>query len=218
MSYELRNREQLGDLSFSFKRPRWLRKAQPGKILKKYALPIGLVAGSLFIPGVAPLAGKVIMGGAKFAGRGILRTGRLLRRGATGFFKSPVPKDFIGPPAPAGTPGTESMAEGLFSFGRNLIRQPSGTPPIGEDIPTATGPGFSPVPSIPTGPGVQNDAATMQTSGGGSGGMSPTTPFMDEATPEAAGAGAPKPGMSPLLIIGGLLLVGSMVKKSSRRR
>jgi hypothetical protein len=202
MSYELGNLSNVEDrnnLGFSLKPPKWLRKAQPGKILKKYALPIAAIGAAFLIPGAAPLLAKGAVGAGKFLGRGAIGAGRVFGKGGASLFKFGKkllsPDQLIGPPAPPGTP----------DFGSQ--------PP-----PAATAPGFSPVPSIPTGPEVQSEAATMQTGGGGGGGMSPTAPFMDEAAPETAGAGVPKPGMSPLLIIGGLLLVGSMFKKSSRRR
>lgn len=48
-------------LGFSLKPPKWLRKAQPGKILGKAALPLGVIAGALLIPGV----GGALVGGLK---------------------------------------------------------------------------------------------------------------------------------------------------------
>lgn len=68
--------EQLG---FSLKPPSWLRKAQPGKILAKAAVPLA-VGASLFIPGVAPAALAVV----KTVGAGALSAGKLLGKGAIG--------------------------------------------------------------------------------------------------------------------------------------
>lgn len=63
----------LEGLGFSLKPPKWLRKAQPGKLLKKAAPPLAIGA-SLFVPGVAPAVaavGKGIFGAAKAVGGGL---------------------------------------------------------------------------------------------------------------------------------------------------
>jgi hypothetical protein len=52
-------------LGFSLKPPKWVRKAQPGKILKKIALPAAAVGAALLIPGV----GGAIVGGISAAAR-----------------------------------------------------------------------------------------------------------------------------------------------------
>lgn len=55
-------------LGFSLKPPKWLRKMQPGKVLKKLAVPLAIGAGALLIPGVAPAAAGLIRGAAGAAG------------------------------------------------------------------------------------------------------------------------------------------------------
>jgi hypothetical protein len=70
-------------LGLSLKRPKWLRKMQPGKVLKKIAAPLALVGGALLIPGAGAMlvkgaAGAVrgAAGAARFAGKGLLKGGK----------------------------------------------------------------------------------------------------------------------------------------------
>jgi len=83
---ELPGGRTLGDLGFSLKPPKWIRKAQPGKFIKKHALAIGLIGGSLLIPGVAPLAARGLVGAGRLAGRGFVGAGRLVGKAGRGAF------------------------------------------------------------------------------------------------------------------------------------
>ena len=93
-------------LGFSLKPPKWLRKAQPGKILKKIAVPAALV-GAMFIPGVAPAALAVLKGAGGLALKGgglLLKGGKVAVGGATkvlGFGKSSPKPPAWGLPAAA---------------------------------------------------------------------------------------------------------------------
>lgn len=67
-------------LGFSLKPPKWLRKLQPGKVLKK-ALPFAAGAAALFIPGVGPaIAGAAsgLLSAGRAAAPLILRGGKAL--------------------------------------------------------------------------------------------------------------------------------------------
>jgi hypothetical protein len=69
-------------LGFSLKRPRWLRKIQPGIFLQKHALPIAAIGASFFIPGAAALAAKGLVGAGKLAtggARGLLNLARSVK-------------------------------------------------------------------------------------------------------------------------------------------
>lgn len=68
----------LSGLGFSLKPPKWLRKMQPGKILKKAALPLAIGA-ALFIPGALPLLAKGVVGASKL----VVGGGRLVAKGVT---------------------------------------------------------------------------------------------------------------------------------------
>jgi hypothetical protein len=54
-------------LGFSLRPPKWLRKAQPGRILKKAAIPLAIIGGTLLIPGV----GGAVVGGLTAAGKAV---------------------------------------------------------------------------------------------------------------------------------------------------
>jgi hypothetical protein len=62
----------IDQLGFSLKPPKWLRKAQPGKILKKAAIPLAVVGATLLIPG----AGGVIASAALAAAKGAAKLGK----------------------------------------------------------------------------------------------------------------------------------------------
>jgi hypothetical protein len=69
-------------LGFSLKRPRWLRKIQPGIFLQKHALPIAAIGAAFFIPGAAALAAKGLVGAGRLAtggARGILNLARSVK-------------------------------------------------------------------------------------------------------------------------------------------
>jgi hypothetical protein len=232
-NYELRSLD--GGLGFSLKPPKWARKMQPGKILKKIAIPLAVVGGALLIPGGGALLAKGLVGGAKLAvggarlaGKGIFGAGKLLRKGAIGLFKSPVPKDFIGPPAPSGTPGSESVIQQALDVAKQFA--PTENVPGGSmTMPTTPSPATTPS----GGDGGNYAPGGGGGYGGGGGGSYASYPSSaaamdesapDESAPAAAGVGPPQPGMMvPLLIGAGALLLfsrtaGRSVGRSRRAR
>jgi hypothetical protein len=76
----------LSGLGFSLKPPKWIRKMQPGKVLKKVAVPLAIVAGAVLIPGAAPLLAKGLLGAGKLAlgaGKLALGAGKFAFKAAT---------------------------------------------------------------------------------------------------------------------------------------
>lgn len=97
----------LADVGFSLKPPKWIRKAQPGKILKKIAVPLAIGAGTLLVPGAGTLAAKGIVGAAKLAlgaGKGIVKAG--------GLFGKLLAKKAAGPVAQAAVESVLPTSEG----------------------------------------------------------------------------------------------------------
>lgn len=144
-------------LGFSLKPPKWIRKAKPGKILAKIAVPAAVIGASFLIPGV---------GGALV--KGITSAGGMLFRGATAAGKAvvgaggAVAKAAAPVIAPA-TKAVEVVAPGLIPPPIQALL-PGGVPsgPGGSvDAPAGGGGGYSPT----FGPqqdvyGPQQDAAT----------------------------------------------------------
>lgn len=184
-------------LGFSLKPPKYLRKFQPGKVLKKLAVPAAIGA-TLFIPGVAPAlatVGRGVVTGIKGAGSAVV-----------GLFR-PKPKlptqslqAALGLPTLTPKPRTGILGLGIPPFS---------TPPfatVPESIPTV-----SPVPSIeqfPTVASPQYDA-----SGGGGGAGSGIAP----APSAEPGPGEPAPQAASLLVPG-LILLGVMAMSRRKRR
>jgi hypothetical protein len=195
--YALNGYEPLG---FSLKPPRWLRKAQPGKILKKVAIPAAIV-GAMFIPGVAPLAlkagGMLLKGGV-----GVVKAGGGLVRGAGGLVRG------------AATGGAKAVT-GLF--GKRTIAALQAPPTMGTpgfEYPQAPAPAPAQTPtfvpaeyqtSYPMAPQM------MQASAGGGVEM----PMMETGPGPEAGAKVLGPG---LVVVGGLVALGLIASMSSRRR
>jgi hypothetical protein len=137
MSYHLVD-DYGNTMGFSLRPPKWLRKAQPGKILAKAAVPIGVVAGSLLIPGVgSALVGALTAGGGAVA-RGMMSLGKtafqVLKPGLTQ--TSPISTiaktaQILGPQLPFGIPNQ-----------------------VPQDLSSPVMPGA--VPGIPQGPSVQS--------------------------------------------------------------
>jgi len=123
--YVLHGYEPDNMLGFSLKPPRWLRKAQPGKILKKVAIPAAIV-GAMFIPGVAPLALKAGAGLLK-GGAGLLRGGFSAAKKIPGIFSRPsaVPTR----PPVMGEPGYQYPTAGTPPFVPPTMDYPPFSPP-----------------------------------------------------------------------------------------
>ena len=108
MSYVLRRHaessfesRQLEGLGFSLKPPKWLRKAQPGKILAKVAVPAAAITAAALIPGVAPLALTVAKGA-------LVKGGKLF--GSAARAAGGVVRNVLAPP-PAPAPTTPPFVE-----------------------------------------------------------------------------------------------------------
>jgi hypothetical protein len=104
-----RSMNALGEIGFSLKPPRWLRKMQPGKVLVKYGLPAAAVAATFFIPGVAPAAARIVAGGARL----LTRSGGAVGRKVASLFKSHPGTPPITSPGPA-SPGPASPEQAAW--------------------------------------------------------------------------------------------------------
>lgn len=100
-------------LGFSLRPPKWLRKAQPGKILKKAALPLAVIGGALLIPGVGGAIAAGLKFGAVKAGGAALR----LAKGAPSAMRSRVVSRTVEritlPPMPSPVPHIEALPTGV---------------------------------------------------------------------------------------------------------
>ena len=121
---ELAHTSQLGDLGISFRRPRWLRKLRPLRVLRKIAVPLAVAGGALLIPGVAPLALK--------AAGGLWRGGRWIGRQAVRAVSTRRPRFTARAPvfAPRGAPPAAAvefeppMEPGVTSFATAAYQAP----------------------------------------------------------------------------------------------
>ena len=120
----------LGDLGISLRPPKWLRKAQPGKILKKYGLPAAAVA-AFFVPGVAPVVTKYAFGAAKLALRGGKAVGRGVARRVVGLFRPRAGTPPITEPRAPSAPSTPEQAffEAASRYGATPPPAPEFAPP-----------------------------------------------------------------------------------------
>jgi hypothetical protein len=194
--YALNGYEPLG---FSLKPPKWLRKAQPGKILKKIAVPLA-IGGALLIPGVAPLALTAVKAGGGLllkGGAGVVKAGGgLFRLGAKTVTKT-IPGIFGRGRSPA--PGIPTMGTPGFDY-------PQASPGWPQPAP-ASAPTFEYTPQFQTSQAPQ----MMQASAGGG----VEIPMMETGPGPEAGAKVLGPG---LLVVGGLVAIGLIASMSSRRR
>jgi hypothetical protein len=72
--------ETTAALGFSLRPPKWVRKAQPGKVLKKAIIPIAVVGATLLIPGVGGAVVGAVTAAAKASGGFV---GRIFGKGIT---------------------------------------------------------------------------------------------------------------------------------------
>jgi hypothetical protein len=150
MSYEITD-----GLGFSLKPPKWLRKAQPGKILKKIALPIAAVGATLLIPGAAPLVGAALKTAVKAVPAGIRLIGKGTSKLATAL--APVaPKFTISAPSVAATIGIQLP-----------IAAPAAVPDFTTTAPLVTAPTFA--PSQPSYAATPGGGATVEAAPGAAG-------------------------------------------------
>ncbi len=142
-------------LGFSFRPPKWLRKAQPGKILAKAAIPLAVIGGALLIPGV----GGAIVGAATGAVKG---AGSLLKMGGSAIASSLKPV--------TNTVGT-SVANTLQPLPAQVVTNLlTPTPPMGSPNPAIVPPQtFNPAPQVAYGP-------PMVSSGAGASSFAPAGP------------------------------------------
>lgn len=111
-------------LGFSLRPPKWVRKAQPGKILKKIALPVAAVGAALLIPGV----GGAIVGGATAvakAGGGIFGKITSLLKPASRIVTSPIQTLNT---ATQAVQGVQQAATSMLSTAQSVL--PGGSPSI----------------------------------------------------------------------------------------
>jgi hypothetical protein len=168
-------------LGFSLKPPKWLRKAQPGKILKKAAIPLAIAAGTLLIPGVggAAVKGLTAVGGAALKGtKGLARF--------IGLGKKALPSDqWIATATGVNPSGGGGLIESVKSFA--AAAQP---------ILTATGvlpPGGLPASpmSVPPPASVPWDFGAGGGGGGGGGGVPVSPPATAIETASTTGGEMP---------------------------
>ena len=141
---------QLGDLAFSLKPPKWLRKAQPLKIVAKIApIAAGVVAGAFLAPIAAPIIGKVLGGGAGIL-KGAFKLGGKVAGGIFGKSQRQQPPPFVGPlpqpeQIPAPLPPEWLPAPQTAPV---LLPSPMPIPDHGYQIPQPTQPAFvGPMPA-----------------------------------------------------------------------
>jgi hypothetical protein len=199
--------EQLEGLGFSLKPPKWLRKAQPGKVLKKIALPVAAIAATAFIPGAAPLALKAATGVARAAGS-VLRAGgaaarvigRGVARGATGAGKivtDQLPR-ILPTPASSTPPILDAMTP-LEQRRRQLVSRPIDR--VRERQAAASAPSSTAATPAPATDFATDDAVQQ-----------PAYAASSDAAPAAS-------GISPQLMLGGAaLVVGALVLGRGNRR
>lgn len=108
-------------MGFSLKPPKWLRKLQPGKVLKKIAIPLAVIGGAILIPG----AGGLIVHGLEAAGGAALSAIKsvpgLVSKGVNAL-TSPGEENAQGQAGP-------SLLQQVASAG-GMLSPPVGTPPI----------------------------------------------------------------------------------------
>jgi hypothetical protein len=175
-------------LGLSLRPPKWVRKIQPGKILKKVAIPLA-IGGALFIPGVAPLALK--------AGAGLLKGGIGIVKAGGGLIRGTATR---GAKAIGGLFGRKALAAGLPTMGMPGFEYPQAPPPAPAAAMVLAPPEYqTSYPMVPA----------MSASAGGE------IPMMETGPGPEAGARALGPG---LMVVGGLVALGLIASMSSRRR
>lgn len=207
----LPSQSTLGDLDFSLKPPKWLRKAQPGKILKKLAVPIA-VGAALLIPGVAPAVATVArgaFGGVKAVGGAALS----LFRGKPRPIGLPTGALAAAASIPASMPSPRGTLANLFGRGPIIgIGGPIGVPaqsPITIAQPVDAPFTLNPSPST-AGGGETLNVPTASVFGSGGGGGSGQT-FSE------VGA-APSSGVNPMWLAGGALALGLVFMLANNNR
>jgi hypothetical protein len=209
--------QTLSGLEFSLKPPRWVRKLTIKKALKPLAIA-AVVAGSMFIPGVAPVA-LAIGKGALTAGGAIIRG---VGRGATSVFRTILPHSTT-------APTTDQIAQSLLTSGGA-----SPAPSAAEQAAAAaqqaaadyaasvlahnTGPAGGGAPSMPDMNLPSPGAAASYGGGGGGAPMGQPAPSGGDtsaAPSDAVGPPEPKKAFPilPLVLIGGAVLMMSKPKR-----
>jgi hypothetical protein len=214
---------ELSGLGFSLKPPKWIRKMQPGKILKKVAVPLAVVGASLLIPGV----GGALVKGATSAGKFALGAGKLAFKGVTGAGKFALRTAGFGKAATAAKPiglfhkllGAAGTAAAIAPLATSLMPRKTTTETI-----------LQPSEPVPYNPPTVAPEVTPPTywpsepsAGGGgysSGGGAPMTYDSPAGAPPEAGT-APAGGMdmSTLIPVGlGLVALVAVSGVLKRRR
>lgn len=189
-------------LGFSLKPPKFIRRAakRVGRFVKKHETALlvgaGVLTAGLLAPGAALAIGKGALVAGKFAGRELAAGGRgLFKLGKRLLPRQPMqPSDQPEPnPTPSGT-------------------QPSApAPPAAPQMPDL---------SLPTGAA---GGGMVPGSGGDYGGGAPSLPGDvpgEDAVPASQTEAGAKPGLNPMLILGGVALLGLAVAggRASRKR
>lgn len=192
LPHPIHTTQTLNGLEFSLKPPKWLRKAQPGKILAKAAVPLAIGA-ALLIPGVAPVvagAAGAIFKGVKTVVNPLVS---LLRPGAkaainpvtsilTAGRPSPLPIDMGAQPAP---------------------------------MPVSYSPADNVMPAVVTAPAASPDFANAYQQAQ----VASSQGTMTYDVPTPADAAAPAGGgPSPMLVLGGLAALALIAAASSRKK
>lgn len=132
----------LTGLGFSLKPPKWLRKMQPGKILKKAIVPAAIIGGSLLIPGVGGVVAKGLTSAAKGAaslarlgfgvGKGVVGgAAKLAGKGASG-----IARLFSGKLA-AGSAASTLLSSAGSAAGNAIASSIVGGQPTAADVPVS---------------------------------------------------------------------------------
>lgn len=198
-------RPEYTGLGFSLKPPRFIRKLQPGKILKKIAVPLAIGAAIVAIPGVAPAIGRGIAAAGRVVGIGkaksLLPVGALKQASKYG---GPL----LGRRGPARTPG---FGPDILNRGGTAASAPAPSMPILTTDLEATSPATTATqPAFTPGPG---DFGVGLPAGGGAA----AGPFADTPNTLSTAAG-PSPLLIGALVIGGLMLASSGGGGGRRRR
>lgn len=231
-------------LGFSLKPPKAIRKAvaKVGTFVKKHETALivgaGIATAGLLAPGAAAViargalsAGGALARGAAAGGRAILKPlESLVTKKATAAL-APM----IGPPVPSSSSGPWANPDAYNGTWDAIYANPhKRQESIQNDaefaawaqwkatgvLPSAT-PAPAPVPSMPTLtlPGQTGGSPTADYSGGGGTGIPSyggETPATDQAVDTSAPA-QPKAGMNPVVIIGGIALLGLVLARSRKR-